>query len=77
MNVYKDMSDQDLNRVCTGVLTAIGMHPEECVREGVADAWGRILTNPQAKKEVEGIGAKSFGDWIQVCKRIAPAAPAK
>jgi hypothetical protein len=70
MKSFKEMSDAELHKACDPILHTIGMEPKECVHEGVADAWGKIVTNPKVKSECEAFGAKGYGDWVQVCKRI-------
>jgi hypothetical protein len=70
MKSYRQMSDTELAKACSPILHAIGMEPRECIREGIADAWGKIVSDGQAKSECDALGAKGYGDWIQVCQRI-------
>jgi hypothetical protein len=65
------MSDKELKQACKPIFAEIGMTPQDCVREGVANSWGKIQVDPKAKTECDSLGLKEYVDWIQVCKRCA------
>jgi hypothetical protein len=70
MKPYRDMSDEELKQACSSILASIEMTPEECTHEGIANSWGKIISDKKVKSECDALGAKGYGDWVQVCKRI-------